>query len=183
MSTAVSNGVSFFPRQMTLAPSETCTLRVMIDSVSDSLACIECWVSFDTTLVTLIHAEEGALFEGFQGTRLFFRQQIAPGVESVEGCVMGYRSYVLTPGEMVRYVFQATGNGVCPVRIVNLRLWDIDRELFEPVVDPNAWIIVGTPTGVETPELKTGYLRCYPNPFNPCAKLVLSLPTPDGELF
>jgi hypothetical protein len=68
---------------------------------------------------------------------------------------------------------------------------------FQPVVDPNAWIVIGTATGIE-PSTTGARFECHPNPFNPSTTLVLSLPgdesgsaktagsigvyTPDGRL-
>ena len=92
------SAVSLSPKQTFLAPSEICTLYVVAESGSDSLGCVECWVSFDTTLLALIHAEEGSLFRDAPFQRLFFWQSIAPDTQSVEGCLLGNQSFTLTPG-------------------------------------------------------------------------------------
>lgn len=186
------------PTRSFIAPGETCTISVRVSSSGDSLGCIECWVSFDTSLVDLQLAEEGALFKAAPYPRIFFWQHIAPDTQSVEGCLLGYGTFTVTPGEIARYVFKAKKAGTCPVRITRLNLFDIRRVMYEPVVDPGAWIVIGTTTGAEPPRPDGVRLECYPNPFNPSITLVLSLPdrgsgstntavsigvyTPDGRL-
>jgi hypothetical protein len=161
-----------------MSVSEICTLSVYVENVGDSLGCIECWVSFDTTLVELISAEEGRLFEQAPCPRFFLWVPIAPDTHSVEGCLLGYDTYTLTPGEVARYVFRALDNGICPVRITRLNLFDIDRVMYQPVMDPNAWIVIGPATGVRpAPAVKVG-LSVHPNPFNPSTRLVFTPPAP-----
>lgn len=162
------------PRYTNIAPAETCTLSVIVESDSDSLGCIECWVSFDTSLVKILLAEEGRLFKQAPYASIFFWQIIAPDTHSVEGCLLGYRTYTLTPGEITRYVFEAKENGVCPVRITRLNLSDIDRVWYQPVVDPNAWIVIGPATGIDPVLPVEGRLDCYPNPFNPSTTIIFS---------
>jgi hypothetical protein len=77
------------------------------------------------------------------------------------------------PGEIARYVFEAKNSGVCPVKITRLNLFDKARVMYQPIVDPNAWIIIGTSTGVEPMPIDNGELRAFPNPFNPSTTLVL----------
>jgi hypothetical protein len=136
---------------------------------------VECWVSFDTTLVTLVGASEGALFKSAGAPGLFFSKEVGPNTHSVEGCLLGYRTYGLAPGELAQFVFRADNPGICPVRIERLRLWDIDRVVFEPVVDPDTWIIIGTATGVPGNGVDRFRFYAYPNPFNPETTLVLSV--------
>jgi hypothetical protein len=159
-----------------IAPGETCAISVVAESSGDSLGCIECWVTYDTAFVSVQLAEEGALFKNAPYPRLFFSPQIAPDTRSVEGCLLGAGTYCRTPGEIARYVFKAKKAGTCPVHITRLNLWDIRRVVFQPVVDPNAWIVIGTATGIEPPDVGGGGLACFPNPFNPATTLILSLP-------
>jgi hypothetical protein len=166
------------PTHTYVAPAETCTLQVWVGDSEDSLSCIECWISFDTTLVDLILAEEGELFETAPFQRLFFWQDIASDTQSVEGCLLHYTAYTLLPGEIARFVFEAKMDGVCPVKITRLNLFDKARVMYQPIVDPNAWIIIGTSTGVEPAPIDNGELRAFPNPFNPSTTLVLRVANP-----
>jgi hypothetical protein len=161
------------PTHTYVAPAETCTLQVWVSESEDSLSCIECWVSFDTSLVDLILAEEGELFESAPFQRLFFWQDIAPDTQSVEGCLLHHTAYTLLPGEIARYVFETKQPGVCPVKITRLNLFDKARVMYQPVVDPNAWIIIGTSTGVDPAPIDNGEMRAFPNPFNPSTTIVL----------
>ncbi len=170
----VIDSYAIVPQQTFVAPGELCTLTVEVDVPGDSLGCVECRVTFDTTLVTLVLAEEGQLFKDSVDPGLFFWVPVTADTHSVEGCILGYRTYVLAPGEVARFIFQADLAGVCPVRITKLRLWDIDRNVFEPDVDPSAWIFIGGATGVR-PQPDAGFdVRAYPNPFNPTTTVVVS---------
>jgi len=168
------------PQHCYVSPSEICTLSVLVENDDDSLGCLQCIVSFDTTLVTLLVAEEGALIEQASDPRFFVWDPIAPDTHSVEGCILGYKTYVLLPGEIARFVFRAEENGVCPVKITKLTLADIDRIWYTPEVDPNAWIIIGPATGIELPPPTEGCLESYPNPFNPSTTIVF-LPVQDRQ--
>lgn len=169
---------SFSPTTSYVAPGETCDVSVRIDSAADSIACIECWVAFDTSLVEIVNAQEGSLFTTAPYPRYFVWLPIAADTHSVEGCLLGYRTCAVTPGEIARYTFRARKAGVCPVRISRLRLLGVDRtSWFEPVADPNAWIVIGTATGILDPP---GPYRigCHPNPFEHSTTISLS---PDAE--
>ncbi|UCH83071.1 MAG: hypothetical protein JSW50_11435, partial [Candidatus Latescibacterota bacterium] len=109
--------VMILPTHTYVEPTEVCTLQIWVDGSGDSLACVECWVSFDTTLVDLTLAEEGELFVSAPFQRLFFWREIAPDTQSVEGCLLHHTAFTLTPGELARYVFEAKQPGVCPVGI------------------------------------------------------------------
>jgi hypothetical protein len=165
---------AFAPQQCQIAPGALCTLSVMVEVPGDSVGCVECRISFDDDLLTLVDAGEGSLFTdtGIQG--LFFSTIVAPDTHVVEGCLLGYRTHGVTPGEVVRFVFQGNAPGAAAVRIQTLNLWDIDRNRYSPVVDPYAWITIGTATGVRTgggPGLR---LDAWPNPFNPATTLVVT---------
>jgi hypothetical protein len=164
-----------------VAPGQTCAVSVVVETTGDSLGCIECWVTYDTAFVSIVLAEEGALFKNAPYPRIFFTPQIAPDTRSVEGCLLGAGTFCKTPGEIARYVFRAKKAGTCPVRITRLNLWDIRRVKFQPVFDPNAWIIIGTGTGIEPPAANTGALACFPNPFNPTTTLVFTPPAASGS--
>ncbi|UCH85603.1 MAG: hypothetical protein JSW50_07940, partial [Candidatus Latescibacterota bacterium] len=60
-----------------------------------------------------------------------------------------------------------------PVRITRMNLFDKAREMYTPIVHPDAWIIIGTSTGVESAPFDSGEFRAVPNPFNPTTTLIL----------
>lgn len=176
---AFNTAVSLLPRQTFITPAELCTLQIAIEEPGDSIGCMECYVSFDTALVTLVAAEEGALFEN-TGKPTFFRwESIASDTQSVVDCLLGYRTYFLPPGELARFVFRGDQNGTCPVRITFIRLWDIDRIEFIPMVDPAAWIYIGSATGAHPPAGGTVRMTSYPNPFS--VSTTITVPLAPGE--
>jgi hypothetical protein len=137
---------------------------------------MECNIAFDSFLVELVSVEEGELFVESPFISFFSWELTAPDSASVFDCVLGYRSYILTPGEICRFVFKARQPGSCAVRFSSVKLWDIDRVETSVVADPSAWIFIGGPVAAGTACAGDGYLKCYPNPFNPSTSLLLRLP-------
>jgi hypothetical protein len=159
-----------------VAPAALCTLSVVVDAPGDSLGCVECYVTWDTSLATLVSGAEGTLFKNSGIQRAFFNHAIAPDTFSVEGCLLGYLTFTATPGEVARFIFRGDTPGMCPVRITRFNLWDRQRDLFVPVVDPNAYIIIGNPTGVRVPAAGGLHLSAYPNPFGASTAIELGAP-------
>jgi hypothetical protein len=172
--------ISLFPQCVHIEPAEYCTLQVHVQNTTDSMSCMECVIAFDTSRVALVSAEEGKLFEEAPFPTFFMWEHIAPDTESVVDCVLGYRSYFLPPGEIARFIFETKQDGVCPVRITKTKLWGIDRLEYYHTVDPYAWIFIGSPSGAKGEFSSNGYLKGYPNPFNPHTFLVLRLPFQNG---
>jgi len=159
-----------------VAPAALCTLSVVVDAPGDSLGCVECHVTWDASLVTLVSGAEGTLFKNSGIQRAFFNHAIAPDTFSVEGCLLGYLTFTPTPGEVARFIFRGDTPGMCPVRITRFNLWDRERDLFVPVFDPYAYIIIGNPTGVRPPAADGLSLSAYPNPFGPSTAIELRAP-------
>lgn len=159
-----------------IAVAERCTLYVEAGDTGEPLGCIETWVTFDTSLVTLFGASEGELFVNAPYPKLFFWQSIAPDTQSVEGCLLGPGSFALPPGRLARFIFEGKAEGTCHARITRLNLWDIDRVMFAPHAIVDAWIHISNspPTGIR-PSAGDAFLRAQPNPFNPSTTLVLSV--------
>jgi hypothetical protein len=160
------------PRISYVAVGESCPISFVVDTPGDSIGCIESWAAFDTAFVEIVMAEEGSLFKSAPYPRLFFTPAIAPDTQSVEGCLLGVGTYARTPGEIARYVFRAKREGTCGVRIARLNLFDIRRNEYSPVVDPNGWIVIGFATGIEPEDVEESVLSSYPNPSNPGVTLM-----------
>ncbi len=171
--------VTLVPSQLHVNPGDLCTLRVMVDDAVDSLGCMEVYIAFDSTLVRCTTAVEGMLFKQASFPRFFRWELVSSDTATAVDCVLGYRSFVLAPGELVRFVFRAREVGVCPVHITSVRLWDIDRVELSPVTGDPSLIIIGTPVGVPSGGQSHSSFFNYPNPFNPLTTLVLDVP-PDG---
>jgi hypothetical protein len=167
--------VQLYPQFTYVEPAGLCTLKVFVTAPADSLACMECFIQYDNTLLTLVDVDEGTLFRNAPYPTFFDWDNVAPDTVSAVDCVLGYRSYFLAPGDLVRFVFRGEQTGVAGVRIASIRLWDIDREELFPVVDPGAWITIGSPASGAVAPSPTGSLECYPNPFNPSTTLQLTL--------
>ncbi len=172
--------VQLYPQQTYIAIAELCTLEVYVTAPADSLACMEVFLQFDNSLLSLVSVLEGMLFQNAPYNTFFNVKDIAQDTVSAVDCVLGYQTYFLAPGDLVRFVFQTLQPGVAGVHIAEMHVWDIDREELRLVVDPGAWINIGAPVAGGTPPPPDGSLECYPNPFNPATTLQLNLPP--GEM-
>jgi len=169
------------PQSQQIAVAEVCTLEAFVATTTDdSLACMECFIAFDATLLTLMSVEEGTLFEDSGHPTFFDWDPLAPDTVSAVDCVLGYRTYFLPPGDLVRLVFRGDQAGVASVRLIDINVWDIDRQPVPVVIDPSAWITIGDATGTKNSSYGDPGLSCFPNPFNPNTTIELRFPD-DGR--
>lgn len=167
--------LTFNPLTSHIQSQEACTLQVVVDDAVDSLSCMEISVSWDTSYAACTAALEGGLYRRSGFPRFFRWEYLAPDTVNVDDCVLGYRSYVVAPGELVSFVFRAKKNGICPVHFRKARLFDIDRVELQPILGEHAEIMIGPSTG-DLPAAPDGdALFNYPNPFNPATVIVLML--------
>jgi len=178
---APSPTVSFVSPAHCVEPGALCTLQVMVDDEVDSLSCMDISIVYDPTLVECMNVIEGKLFKE-AGYPTFFPpwQKIPPDTVNAIDCLLGYKSYFLSPGELARFVFKAKTPGICSVSFAAIRLWDIDRVELSPLTGDDAEIVVCEPTGDDAATPRVGALRNHPNPFNPSTVLTLWLPGADG---
>jgi hypothetical protein len=165
--------VSLSPMQTYMDSSRLCTLQVYVHPTGDSLACMECKVTFDASLVDLVAVKEGKLFKESGHPTFLDWHPIPPDTGYVIDCVLGYQTYFLSPGELAAYIFEARAPGVCPVRITWMKMWDIDRIELPVTIDPSAWIFIDSPSGVTPPHVPCANLKSYPNPFSSSVTLTL----------
>jgi hypothetical protein len=178
--TSSSPLVSFEPLRALAAPGEICTLQVVVQDPVDSLSCMDIAVTFDTALVECTTALEGTLYQGVPYPTFFQWKHVSPDTVDAVDCVLGYRSYILAPGELASFVFKAKKVGVCHVCFSQVRLWDIDRFELSPVKGRCAQLDINAPTGSDPGTPRRSYLDNYPNPFNPSTRLVLFLAPPSN---
>jgi hypothetical protein len=172
---------SFAPALQYVVPGALCTLQVTVDDAVDSLSCMGLYIALDdTAAVEVVKAIEGRLFKTAGYPTFFYWDEVSPDSAIAEDCVLGYRTYFLAPGELVRFVFRAKAPGACTVGFTGLRLWDIDRRELAPVAGGPAQIVVRYPTGADGPAAPGGAFFNYPNPFNPATVLVIEVPGAGG---
>jgi hypothetical protein len=173
--------VSFMPLESHLQPGGLCTLQVVVDDAVDSLSCMEVYITYDAAYAECTKAIEGRLFTQSGYPTFFQWHNVTPDTATAVDCLLGYRSYFLAPGELVRFVFRAKVVGICRVYFAAQTLWDIDRVKHVPVPGQHAEIIVSVPTSGGSEMPRGSALFNYPNPFNPTTTLVLWLPNVGGE--
>ena len=163
-------------------PGDLCTLNVLVEDPVDSLSCMDISIAFDTSLVACTNAREGELYEEASYETFFRWKQVTPDTVDAVDCVLGYRSYIIPPGELVSFVFKAKKIGTCNICFAKVRLWDIDRFELSPVIGPCAEIVISVQTGDDPVTPRASYLCNYPNPFNPLTRLVLYLAAPSDRI-
>ena len=167
--------VSVEPLVTYIQPGDLCTLQVAVGG-ADSLSCMEVFVAYDTAIVACTLGIEGSSFKT-AGVPTFFRwEMVAADTATAVDCLLGYRTYFLAPGELVKFVFRGVRPGTSPVSITRVRLWDINRIELSPVAGGGADIVVRYATGGDPPLPENGVLWNFPNPFNPTTVLVLDAP-------
>jgi hypothetical protein len=173
--------VTLAPLQTYVEPGELCTLQVWVDDAVDSISCYEIFVSFDTMLVSCTDAEEGQLYKDATDPTFFDWDLVSSDTVTAVDCVLGYRTFVLAPGELLTLVFSALSCGICDVVITKVRLWDIDRLELAPTIGQAGVIVIGNASGEEPVMPGSLGLFNYPNPFNPVTNLVLDIDSPEGS--
>jgi len=168
--------VSLFPPDSWIETGDLCTLQVRVNDVVDSVSCMEIFIRFDPALLEVETAREGRLYQESPFTTFFDWDLVAPDTVSAIDCVLGYRTCVITPGELVMFVFRGIADGKAAVKVTTARLWDVDRAPLITEIAGGANIQIGNVTG-ENPEVPArGFLANHPNPFNPSTSILLFIP-------
>jgi hypothetical protein len=172
--------VSFSPILTHIRPGQVCTLQVFVDDAVDSLSCMEIGASYDTAYATCTTAIEGTLYTQAPFPRFYRWEKLGADTVSAVDCVLGYRSYILPPGQLVCFVFKGLKYGVCHVYFQKVRLFDIDRVELQTIKGEHAEIVVSAQSGDVPLDVRGASLDSYPNPFNPSTVIVLQLPGEPG---
>jgi len=147
-----------------------------VNDFVDSVSCMEIFIHFDPALLEVVTAGEGRLYEESPFTTFFDWDLASPDTVSAIDCVLGYRTCVITPGELVRFVFRGIADGKATVKLTVARLWDVDRAPLGTEIAGGANIQIGNVTG-ENPKIPgRGFLANHPNPFNPSTSILLFIP-------
>jgi len=125
--TASVSNLYLLPDSSRILPGERCTLSVMVDEGIDSLSCVYCEITYDSTLLDCVSAAEGELYSGSSYSTFFDWEILAPGKVMLSDCVLGYRSFIIAPGELFKLVFEGKANGLAEAVIDSATVHDIDR--------------------------------------------------------
>ena len=107
---------------------------IWIDASGDSIGCFHLLLTYDRDRLTLLDADEGALFRDAPYSTLFIWEY--PGIDTTAftDCLLGNRTYVLGPGELVRLTFRVEA---CPPDTAGLLLVE---HRFEPPPEDYAFL-------------------------------------------
>ncbi len=165
----------FDPPDTTVAAGENCRLSIMLDAELE-VRTIDLTVTYDTTVVRSLGGGAGTLytdsgiftFDGFE--------EDTPGQWHGYAVLMGSGLFVLGPGELYTWDFEALADGTTAITAIGVYLSTTDGSWFEEVLLPAATVTVGDggSSVPETPLLQTG-LSLWPNPFNPRTKVSFDL--------
>lgn len=156
----------FSPLDQQLGVGEGGSLSVILADTID-VRTIEMLVSYDPTVVTSLGGQAGQVYTE-SGCPLFpaFDENV-PGDWYGGVATLGSGCYVTGPGELYRWNFEGLTDGICPVQVIGVVLYNPVAEVIADVSLAGTTIFVGNAAAVEpipTPQLT---LSLTPNPFNP----------------
>jgi len=155
----------FSPVRQHVAVGETGSVSVMLDDAVD-VRTIEIWVSFDSSVVSSVRGDSGAVFAE-TGCSLFpVFEDPDPGEWYAGTVALGPTCWATGPGELYRWTFTGAADGVCPVSVDSVKLYDPLAARIADVSMTGAVINVGAVTAVGPPAPPLT-LDLAPNPFNP----------------
>ncbi len=160
--------VYFEPATTEVEQGQDFTVSVGVDAGVDTLTCFLVEFAFDDSVIQLVSAEEGTLFAESGHETMFDWDQYSPGLHSCNDVTLGFDSFVMCPGELVRLEFHAVAAGMTPLSITAVDLRDIRREPILPVLTEGGLVGVGPGAGIDDGVQGLGgpVLMCYPNPFS-----------------
>lgn len=163
--------IHFSPDTLIAAPGdEPFEWAIWIDGGEDSIACFSVTMALDPDRLRLVASAEGDLFANCGSMTFFVSDSLSPAETRFIDCVLGYRTFVLGPGEIVRLTLEALSPGpvVCEVLLGEAIVTDIDRQEIPGVQVASGWLRLNTASAVEEPihpaPRAWGSLRAWPSP-------------------
>ncbi len=159
--------LSYSPTDTTITPGDQGRLSILIADTLE-VRTIDVTVTYDTTVVRSVAGAAGKLYtdsgiftyQGFEEDSL--------GTWHGYAVLMGAGLFVLGPGELYTWDFEALAEGVTPITTVSVYVATTDGSWFEEVTLPGTTITVHDPlSAVDGPPGPPAAPMLYPNPFNP----------------
>ena len=166
----------FSPADTTVDVGSTVRMSLVCDDTLD-IRTIELYVEFDPEVLSSVSGGPGTLFTD-PGFNLFHGFELSAPNQWYGYCVvMGANDYIVSPGELFYWEFEALANGVSPVTSSSVVLVAPGSILIPDITLETTSVTVGSDLSAapDNPWLSP-VLNCYPNPFNPTTKITFSVP-------
>lgn len=163
--------LSVLPALNNITVGDEFDLSIDVTAEAGDLSCYAITLNFDTSLIEVVSSDEGALFSASLDPT-FYQLETDPNGDSVlSGCVLGFGTSVLAPGQVATIRLRAIDDGNGTIDIVVATLRDVDRAVITPVVLSGSSVSIGV---TSTPPPLSA-LRLYANP-NPSRGAVSFVP-------
>ncbi|MBM3317987.1 MAG: hypothetical protein FJY75_09040 [Candidatus Eisenbacteria bacterium] len=163
----------FQPDTLFVAPGATeFEWAIWIDGSGDSIACFAVTLEVDTSRVALVAAFEGELYANSGQPTFFVCDSLSPAASRFIDCVLGHRTFLLGPGEIVRLRMESRTSdpAMSEALLAGAIVTDIDRQEIPGVQVESGWLRMNAPSGAPDPRDGPGArgaggaLRARPNP-------------------
>ncbi len=139
-----------------------------LNTNQDSVACYSVTMAFDTSKVVLLNAVEGDLYAQAGHETFFDWDSIAPDTSRFVDCVLGYETFVLGAGEIVRLTFEkrTTGTLITELVLMDPIATDVHRQEIPGVETRSGFLFLNPASSIEeeSPFPAPARLRVSPNP-------------------
>ena len=165
--------LSIVPALNNITVGDEFDLSIDVTADVGDLSCYAITLNFDPTLLEVVSSDEGALFSASLDPTFYQLENDTNGDSVLSGCVLGFGTSVLAPGQVATIRLRAIDDGNDTIDIVVATLRDVDRAVITPVVLSGSSVSIGVTS--TPPTLSTLRLSANPNPSRGVVSFV-----PDG---
>ncbi len=162
------------PRWSAVPHGDTGSISILLDDPLP-LRSIEVWIEYDTSLISDLVGDPGAVFDGVPCFLFEDFGETEPGVWHGFIAIIGGECQTVGPGILLDLSFTAGVNpGICHFTTVDVKLFKPDANLYPDVSLNSAYVIIG-PEATDVPHAPAVGFSLSPNPFNPAVNLEVEL--------
>jgi hypothetical protein len=136
----------FDPHNGGFVMGQDITLSIFTDEVVD-IRTIELTIAFDPAILAPVDGNPGALYDAAGCSIFDDYQNDTPGECYGAAVTIGFDCWVTGPGELYNFIFHTLAEGVSPINVVMLRLYNPAGDVIEEVILPDTHVYVGLDFG------------------------------------